>query len=200
MAPPDRPCERDVWLTVPNGLTLLRLLAIVPFAALAMQARDRAALVLFIAAGLTDTLDGAIARRFRQASKIGRLLDPLADKLFTGVAFVVLCLFRQGLYRIPVWVMCAVLLRDVLILAGSVLVYSARRNSGFQPSIYGKLNTFLELGVVVCVLAAADLSFVGPLLPGIYVILLISLLVSFTDYLRFGLRLLRAPVAQGGRL
>jgi cardiolipin synthase len=192
--------ERDTWLTIPNGLTVLRLLAIVPFTMLARQGSDRATLLLFVAAGLTDTLDGAIARRFGQSSKIGRLLDPLADKLFTGAAFVVLCLFRAGLYRIPLWVMWAVLLRDVLILAGSLLVYSTRRNSGFQPSIYGKFNTLLEIGVVVCVLAAGDIAFVGPRLPSIYILLLVSLLVSAADYLRLGLRMMRAPLPQGGRV
>jgi cardiolipin synthase (CMP-forming) len=184
--------ERDAWLTVPNALTLLRLLAIVPFSIWSMEGRDRAALVLFVAAGFTDTLDGTIARRLGQTSKIGRLLDPLADKLFTGVAYVVLSAFRSGLSSIPLWVMCAVLLRDVLILSGSLIVYRAKRNSGFKPSIYGKLNTFIEIGVVVCFLAAPDVWFVPALLPSFYVLLLVSLLVSTADYLRAGLRMMRA--------
>jgi cardiolipin synthase len=183
--------ERDAWLTVPNALTLLRLLAIVPFSIWSMEGRDRAALMLFVAAGLTDTLDGTIARRLGQTSKIGRLLDPLADKLFTGVAYLVLSAFRPGLSSIPLWVMCAVLLRDVLILSGSLVVYSARRNSGFKPSIYGKLNTFIEIGVVVCFLAAPDVWFVPALLPSFYILLLVSLLVSTADYLRAGLRMMR---------
>ena len=77
-APPSKrspdSAERDVWLTVPNALTLVRLLAIIPFSYLAVRGRDGAALLLFIAIGLTDALDGTIARRFGQSSKAGRLL------------------------------------------------------------------------------------------------------------------------------
>ena len=191
--------ERDVWLTFPNALTVLRLLAIIPFSALAMQGKDRGALALFAIAGLTDALDGTIARHFGQTSRIGRLLDPLTDKLFTGVAFVVLSLFRHGLSSIPVWIMCAVLLRDVLILGGSFLVYSTKRNSGFKPSIYGKLNTLIEMGLVVCVLAIPDVPIIAPILPALYAILLISLLVSSSGYLTAGLRMMREPMPNDGR-
>ena len=181
--------ERDRWLTIPNLLTLLRLVAIVPFSAWAMEGRDLAALVLFVAAGITDSLDGFIARRFNQTSKIGRLVDPLADKLFTGVAYAVLSAFRGALPSIPLWVMCAVLARDLLILGGSLAIYSARRNSGFKPSIFGKLNTFIEIGVVVCFLAAPSVWFIPMLMPSFYILLLVSLLVSTSDYVRVGLRM-----------
>jgi cardiolipin synthase (CMP-forming) len=190
--------ERRVWLTIPNALTVLRSLAIVPFAWLAMRGRDREALILFIAAGFTDILDGAIARRFGQASRIGRLLDPLADKLFTGVSFVVLSAFRPGFTSIPKWVMFAVLSRDVLILAGSFLVYSMTRNSGFKASVYGKVNTLLELAVVVCFLAAPGIPFVAGILPGLYAVLLVSLLVSAADYLRTGLRMVGQAAEPAG--
>jgi cardiolipin synthase len=190
--------ERKVCLTIPNALTIGRLVAIVPFAFLAMHGKDRAALILFLVAGLTDTLDGTIARRFGQTSKIGRLLDPLADKLFTGAAFVVLSVFRGDLASIPIWVMVAVLLRDVLILCGSFLVYRASRSSGFHPSVYGKLNTLLEIGIVVCFLAQPDFPFLMTIIPGAYVVLLISLLVSAGDYLRTGLRMVREPASNSG--
>jgi cardiolipin synthase len=185
------PSERDVWLTVPNALTLARLVAIVPFVFLAMGGRDREALILFFLAGLTDTLDGTIARRFGQTSKIGRLIDPLADKLFTGVAFIVLSAFRSGLSNIPMWVMVAVLLRDVLILFGSFLVYRTSRNSEFKPSIYGKLNTFVEIGIVVLFLGQRDLPFLTIILPITYWVLLISLVISAGDYWSAGLRMIR---------
>ena len=185
--------EGDAWLTIPNALTVARLGAIVPFAVLAMRGQDRAAFILFLLAGLTDTLDGTIARHFGQASKIGRLLDPIADKLFTGAAFVVLSIFRPGSTNIPVWVMAAVLLRDVLILAGSLIVYRLSRNSGFRPSVYGKLNTLLEIGTVVCFLAQRDFPFVTAIFPATYVVLLLSILVSAGDYFSNGLRMIGEP-------
>jgi cardiolipin synthase len=184
--------EPKGWLTVPNALTLVRLLSILPFAVLASQGRDRAALILFVVAGLTDTLDGTIARALNQRSKIGRLLDPLADKLFTGAAYLILSLFRGNLSHIPVWVMMVVILRDLFILGGSFLVFSASRNSGFQPSLYGKLNTFIEIGVIVLFLAQPDLPFLARVLPTTYVLLLVSLLLSGGDYLLTGIRMVKA--------
>ena len=181
--------EGDAWLTIPNVLTVARLGAIIPFAWLAMRGQDRAALILFLLAGLTDTLDGTIARKFGQASKVGRFLDPIADKLFTGVAFVVLSMFRHGA-SVPVWVMAAVLLRDVVILSGSFIVYRVSRNSGFQPSVYGKLNTLLEIGTVVCFLGQRDVPFLSSIFPAAYVLLLLSILVSVGDYFRNGLRMM----------
>jgi cardiolipin synthase len=187
--------ERKLWLTVPNALTLARLLAIVPFAFLATHGRDREALIVFVIAGLTDTLDGTIARRFGQTSVIGRFIDPLADKLFTGVAFILLSAFRSGLSHIPLWLMFAVLLRDVLILCGSFVVYRATRNTGFKPSVYGKLNTFLEIGIVVLFLAQPDFAFLATVLPITYAILLFSLLISSAEYSITGFRMIRESLS-----
>jgi cardiolipin synthase len=191
--------ERKAWFTVPNALTILRLVAIIPFSYLAVNGRDTEALILFIVAGLTDALDGTIARQFDQASTVGRLLDPLADKVFTGVAFVVLSAFRSGFSSIPRWVMVAVLARDVVILGGSLIVYSTKCNSGFKPSVFGKLNTLLEICIVVGFLGTAKFPLIGEILPGLYIILLISLLISGGDYVRAGWRMMRMPAAPSGR-
>lgn len=184
--------ELHRWLTIPNALTGLRLLALVPFVYLVTRGSDRAALVLFILAGITDTVDGTIARRLGQTSKLGRLLDPLVDKLFTCVSYIALSAFRPGLSHIPIGVMAAVLLRDFFILGGSLFVYSKSRNSGFKPSIYGKLNTFVEIGVVVCFLASADLAFVARLMPVFYAILFVSIALSAADYTRIGFQMMQA--------
>jgi cardiolipin synthase (CMP-forming) len=184
--------ERHLWLTIPNAITLLRLLAVVPFFYLVTRGNDRGALILFVAAGITDSLDGVIARRLGQTSKYGRLLDPIVDKLFTGVSYVALSAFRRGLPHIPTGIMAAVLARDALILAGSLLVYGKSRNSGFKPSVYGKLNTFIEIGVVVCFLAASDIRPIAPMLPFFYVLLLVSIVLSAVDYTRTGLRMMQA--------
>lgn len=192
------PRERSAWLTIPNALTLLRLALIVPFARLAMSGEDWAALAVLIAAGLTDVADGTIARRFGQASKVGRLIDPLADKLMTGAAFVVLALFRDGLPAIPLWLMSAALLRDVLILGGSALIYGRRRNSGFKPSTLGKLNTFVEIGVIVWFLASTGWTAIAPLLPVVYALMLGTLLASTGDYLLTGVRMFRGSAPPDG--
>jgi phosphatidylglycerophosphate synthase len=105
----------------------------------------------------------------------------------TGTAYIVLAAFRGGLAAIPLWVMWAVILRDVLILGGSAFVYSARRNSAFKPSVWGKLNTFIEIGVVVWFLS----GLFGNVLPELYILLLVSLLISAADYIRVGVRMWR---------
>lgn len=190
-AGPSGSSESNAWLTIPNVLTVARIAALFPFASWAMTGRDRAALILFFLAGVTDTLDGTIARRFGQSSKIGRFLDPITDKLFTGVSFVVLSAFRRGLPHIPIWLMIAVILRDVLILFGSFVVYRRSHDSGFKPSIYGKLNTMFEIGLVLLFLAQADVPFLKTVMPLCYIILLASLVISAGDYVRAGLRMMR---------
>ena len=184
--------ESSAWLTIPNFLTALRLLSIVPFVVWASQGKDDQALALFLLAGLTDTLDGTIARRLGQQSKIGRLFDPLVDKLFTGAAFIVLSAFRSGLTRIPTWVMIAVLLRDALILLGSLLVYSTSKVTSFKPSVWGKLNTFVEIGLVVLFLAQFQLPWIAIALPFLYIVLLLSLIVSGGDYVKAGIHMLNS--------
>jgi cardiolipin synthase (CMP-forming) len=191
--------ESNAWLTIPNVLTVARMVALILFVSWTSAGRDGAALILFFVAGLTDMLDGSIARQFGQSSKIGRLLDPLADKLFTGVSFVVLSVFRRGLAHIPIWVMIAVLSRDVLILFGSFVVYSRSHNSGFKPSVYGKLNTLLEITLVILFLGQSELPLLAAVLPFCYAVLMVSLVLSAGDYLWTGLRMIQEADEQKKR-
>jgi|SRR5579875_1082136 len=182
--------EKTIWLTIPNLLTIARLVLIPPFAWLCARGDDMTALTVLLFAGFTDTLDGTLARRFNQRSKLGRLLDPIADKLLTSVSYLVLSLFRAGLH-IPVWVAVAVISRDVLILTGSFAVYARTGSTAFKPDVFGKANTFIEIGVIVVFLVSSRLALLGPLLIWIYFLLLVSLLVSTIDYLLQGLRMMR---------
>ena len=185
--------ELTTWLTVPNLLTLFRLLSTVPIVALIAAGYDTAALGLFGAASITDCLDGYIARRFNQRSALGRLLDPIADKLLTCSAFVVLSLFQHHHNAIPRWLATAVVSRDLLILAGATLVYFVTRNSGFRPTASGKINTLLEIAVIVTYLCATPFPVVDVVLSTLYLILPISIAVSALDYLIQGSRMLRRP-------
>src|SRR5690242_5106781 len=135
--------EVSTWRTIPNALTALRVLLIFPFAYCVTAGWDLSALAVFAAAGISDALDGMLARRLNQVSKLGRLVDPLADKFLTGVAYVLLSLFRDGRPAIPRWLMAMVVSRDVLILAGCWIVYRVAHETGFKPTLYGKLNTLI---------------------------------------------------------
>lgn len=185
--------EKAAWRTVPNLLTAARIVLIAPFAWFCVRGYDISALTVFFIAGVTDTLDGTLARRFNQRSKFGRLADPLADKLLTTVSFLVLSLFRAGLSAIPVWVAIAVISRDVLILSGSLMVYARTRSTAFKPDVFGKANTFIEIGVIVVFLVSSRLVYLARFMTALYLLLLASLIVSTIDYFVQGLRMIREP-------
>jgi cardiolipin synthase (CMP-forming) len=99
------------------------------------------ALILFFLSGMTDTIDGTLARRFGWTSKFGAFVDPIADKtLLTGV-FLILGL-RDF---IPMWLVWIVIGRDILILLGAAVLRSTRRLREFPPSVFGKISTFVQL-------------------------------------------------------
>jgi len=138
-----------MYLTIPNILTLLRILAVPVFAISVWYGHLVVACALFAAAGLTDLLDGFIARRFNQFSSLGAFLDPVADKLLMATAFILLCMPSQHLrLMIPIWVVILAITRDVVI---SLFAFWASPNfdpSRFRPSLLGKITTGTEIVVI----------------------------------------------------
>ena len=132
----------------PNLLTLARI-CLAPFLVAAII-EDRFALsfYLFLAAGLTDALDGTLARLLKQRTMLGQYLDPVADKLLLSTLFLVL--MHKGL--IPARVTVMVFGRDVGILVVAAILYAAAGRREFQPSIFGKANTFAQVTAVAAVL------------------------------------------------
>ncbi|MCL1907943.1 MAG: CDP-alcohol phosphatidyltransferase family protein [Holophagaceae bacterium] len=142
-----------MYLTIPNFLTLLRILAIPVFAICVWYGQLITACILFGMAGLTDVLDGFIARRFNQFSALGAFLDPTADKLLMTVAFVLLCIPGSHLsLTIPFWVAILAITRDVIIGLVAFLSSSGYDPSRFKPSLLGKITTGAELIVISLVL------------------------------------------------
>ena len=142
-------------LTVPNFLTLLRIVAVPVFLILVSYQRYGAALCLFLSAGITDAVDGVLARLTDTRSDLGARLDPLADKLLLVSSFLVLTL--DGV--IPVWLMILVLTRDVVILGGYLAIYFVTTPIEVSPSAISKCNTFLEMmtvGFALITLARPD--------------------------------------------
>ena len=138
----------NLFRTAPNLLTLLRI-CVAPFlVAAVLEGRYALGFGLFVAAGLTDALDGALARTLKQRSILGEYLDPVADKLLLSTLFLVL--MYQGL--IPVTVTVLVFGRDVGILLVSAILYAAVGRREFTPSIFGKANTLVQIGAVAAVL------------------------------------------------
>lgn len=137
-------------LTAPNQLTLLRMIFL-PFIVIDLVKHDfRWALILFVLAGLSDGLDGLLARKLHQQTLLGQYLDPIADKLLLSTTFLVLSIEQRALVPWKYTVM--VFSRDVsiLLISGVLFVIAGLRD--FRPSIFGKANTFAQVAAVFFVL------------------------------------------------
>lgn len=129
-------------LTAANLLTLLRILLVPVFALFMLYGQAGWALVTFAVAGLTDALDGVIARMTHQVTTIGAWLDPMADKLLVATMFVMLTVPGLGLpQRLPLWLTVLVLSRDIVIVATVTVVNLAVTRRTFRPSMLGKIAT-----------------------------------------------------------
>ncbi|MFZ1012966.1 MAG: CDP-alcohol phosphatidyltransferase family protein [Terracidiphilus sp.] len=134
--------------SAPNLLTLLRI-CLAPFLVAAiLENRFEVGFILFVIAGLSDALDGLLARVLKQRTVVGQYLDPVADKLLLSTLFLVL--LHQGL--MPVRVTVLVFGRDVGILLVSAILYAAAGHRDFKPSIFGKANTLAQVLAVAVVI------------------------------------------------
>lgn len=137
--------------TAPNQLTLLRMV-FVPFIVIELvEGRYFWALALFVVAGLSDGLDGLLARKLHQQTLLGQYLDPIADKLLLSTMFLVLSV----LHRIPWKFTVLVFSRDISILAASAVLFAIAGLRDFRPSIFGKANTFSQIAAIFFVLLAS---------------------------------------------
>jgi cardiolipin synthase len=135
-------------LTAPNQLTLLRMM-FVPFIVIKLvEGHYPSALTLFVLAGLSDGLDGLLARTLKQQTVLGQYLDPIADKLLLSTMFLVLSI----LHKIPWKFTVLVFSRDISILFASAVLYAIAGLRDFRPSIFGKANTFAQVAAVLFVL------------------------------------------------
>jgi cardiolipin synthase len=142
-------------LTLANQVTLLRMLLIPAFVIQVLYGRIGWALVTLLTAGITDALDGLIARRQGQKTALGAWLDPMADKLLLVSAFIVLTVPDTGLrYRIPLWLTILVISRDLVIVLTVAIVNLAIGRRTFQPSLLGKTATAVYIVTCVTVLTA----------------------------------------------
>lgn len=134
---------------LPNLITLARI-ALVPVLILLLKDQDyAAALIVFVIAGVSDALDGYLAKRLNVQSRLGAILDPAADKLLLVSAYVMLTL----LGHIPFWLVLVVVFRDLLIVGGYLLYTSHAGPVTMRPSIISKLNTLMQIALVAVILA-----------------------------------------------
>lgn len=119
------------------------------------------AMGIFLAAGISDVLDGYIARTRNMQTKLGSFLDPMADKLLLSASFIVLAFAHSVSFkiRLPIWVLILFISRDMILALGSLLVHLTTSNLKIEPSIWGKLTTFFQMATVIAILLQFSYSF-----------------------------------------
>jgi cardiolipin synthase len=184
-------------VTLPNLLTVFRMALIPVFVSLLFYQKFLLALAAFVVAGITDGLDGLLARRFKQQSPLGRILDPIADKTMLVTSFVVLSM--RGVYPtplphhlpVPFWVTITVISRDVFILMGAAAINMVTGFRAFRPSLPGKISTVVQIVSVAAVIFAAETRVgTGYYLPTLYTSVFALALLSGVHYAFFVVRLL----------
>jgi cardiolipin synthase (CMP-forming) len=178
---------------LPNLFTLARV-GLTPFIALALLERQygRALLLCFLA-GLTDGIDGTLARRFNGVTRLGAYLDPAADKLLIAVVYI--CLGWVG--ELPWWIVAIVFGRDLLILGMVAWGFWFTTIRTFPPSLWGKLSTALQILAALVVMAAAAEGWTSLREPAIWA-MLAATVWSGIHYAVHGLRLLRTSAIDAG--
>ena len=164
---------------IPNAISLVRIALVVPILMLILQGQHGWALALFFFAGFSDGLDGYLAVRFNWQTRLGGLLDPVADKLLVAGMFITLAWVGQ----IPVWLATAVILRDVVIFGGAVAYNFLIEPLQGEPSRISKLNTALELMFLFFVLSHAGFGWPEPItLTVLGASILVTVVISGADY------------------
>lgn len=132
-------------INIANGLTAVRVLLVPVVAYLLIAGRFRLALFVFAVCGISDSLDGVLARWLRQRTVVGFYLDPVADKLLMAMSFIVLAIVNV----IPVWLTVLVISRDIFILAGSFLILLLIGTEGIRVTAVSKANTMMQIATVL---------------------------------------------------
>jgi cardiolipin synthase len=175
--------------TTANQLTILRIIFVPVFIILLVYGELGWALGTFVIAGVTDVLDGVIARRFGQKTSIGAVLDPLADKLLMVSSILILSLPQMEFQNtIPRWLMIIIVFRDVFILLVSLIVVLMVGWRVFKPSPYGKASTVMQVLTVLAVLYTNWEHWSAPGLHGLFYVTGLTTAFSGIHYLVRGLR------------
>jgi cardiolipin synthase (CMP-forming) len=184
---------------IPNLISSIRILLVVPIAVALLNHRLAATIALFGVAALSDAADGFLAKRFGWQSELGAVLDPAADKLLLATVFVSLAYLRL----IPLWLMIAAVARDGIIVSGALLYRFCLGPLAMRPSAVSKFNTLCQVAFVMAVIGKEEFS----LPPGGVVLVLgalvfVTTVVSGIDYvLIYGRRAwsrTRGPAAANG--
>jgi cardiolipin synthase len=181
-------------LTIPNLITLARILLTPLFIILLIQGQYRKGLIIFLLAGLSDLADGLVARLWQQKSPLGAYLDPLADKLLMSSSFVTLSISHV----IPPWLTVVVISRDVTIALGVALFRLADLPLIIAPTWLGKWTTTLQISTILLALVGKIWPLPPLLFPALFWLTGLLTALSGVHYVYRGLRLIgQSPTSRG---
>ncbi len=164
-------------LNIPNLLTIIRIVLVPVFLFLILKDSLYIAAIIFAVAGLTDLVDGIIARRLKTVTKLGADLDPVADKLLLSTAFIVLAI--KG--YLPVWLSVIVVARDSIMLTTVIILKRMKYAVNTRPMIAGKLTTFFQVFCVIFALLFREIL-------GIYLFYIFTALITIVGAAEYALR------------
>ena len=180
---------RAEWCNLANALTVLRALLAPVLVYLLAAGLYQYALWTFLAAGLSDVLDGFVARRLNQFTRFGAILDPIADKLVIASSFIALAVLNL----LPLWLVLVVVARDAVIVVGALGFRLLFGYLEMAPLLASKANTFVQISLILLVLLqAASWLDVSAWLPAVYAVTAVAAVVSGAQYVGvWGLKALR---------
>ena len=174
-------------MNLPNLLSLLRIFMVAPFLIAVIYQGYALALVIFVTAGITDALDGYLARRLDQKSVLGTFLDPLGDKLLGTVAFIALSV--QGL--LPAWLAVIVVAKDLYVALGAGILHYSGNLTVALPSFWGKLATLLQIVTVALVLLGTFVAVPPALLQMLFIVTALVTTIACVHYIWSGTRVFK---------
>ena len=164
---------------IPNLITIVRIILVAPIVWLLIERQFTLALVLFAVAGVSDAIDGFLARHFNWQSWWGSVLDPLADKLLQVSCYITLAWMGY----IPVWLVATIVLRDVVIVLGALFYHHRVTTFEAEPSIISKFNTFAQIVLILMVVLHVGVyALPETLVQGMIWVVMFTTLYSGVDY------------------
>lgn len=185
--------DSEKRITFSTIVTLVRIL-LVPFIIIAMVMQHwGTAFLLFLVASFTDVLDGNIARWFNQRTFLGACLDPIADKILLISCFTTLAFAQSPLFGIPIWFVLLVLIKDMIVVFGSVGLFIIKRHLDVAPTVLGKATTLVQICFIIWLFACYFFQWL-PMKTYGFMLGLVSFFVIITlvQYVKLGLQQLKS--------
>ena len=173
-------------VSVPNLITVLRVFLVPVFIMAVFYGKFKIALFTFLVASLSDALDGFLARKLKQVTSLGVILDPLADKSLIDSGYLLFSFYEKV---IPVWLTVLVISRDVLILFGGWLLSTFGKFEKIKPTYLGKITAFLQFITILAVLVSVNYGIIGR--KGLYILFYLTAVFTVASAVHYTYRGIR---------